>query len=68
MTQAEAYLDRLYNEWQHYEAELHELPDYHEGENDLVYALYSRLSEAAATRYYAAKYMMKLMKEDAKND
>ena len=64
MTKAEDYLDHLYNSWQVWQKKLETLPaDY-----DLLYRKYSSLAKAASSRYYAAKYMMKLMKEDTKND
>lgn len=68
MTKAEAYLDSLHREWQVWQEKLNGLSEFREGVNDLIYPLYSRLAETGATRYYAAKYMMELMKEDAKND
>lgn len=68
MTKAEAYLDRLYYEWQVWQEKLNGLSEFREGVNDLIHPLYSRLAQTASTRYYAAKYMMQLMKEDANND
>lgn len=67
MTKAEAYLDRLRHEYDVWQKKVDGLSELREGVNDLIHPLYSRLAETAATRYYAAKYMMELMKEE-KND
>lgn len=64
MTKAEAYLDRLYNEWQVWEEKLKALPD----DYNLLYRKYSRVVQSASAKYHAAKYMMELMKEEEEND
>ena len=64
MTKAEAYLGRLHHEYDVWQSKFEELPADCNA-NSPVYLRYSRLAQTAATRYYVAKYMMKLMKEDA---
>ena len=67
MTKAEAYLDRLHHEYEVCQRKVEELPADCDA-TTAIYLLYSRLAQTASTRYYAAKYMMQLMKEDANND
>lgn len=68
MTKAEAYLDRLYNEWRFWQEKLEELPKDCDIAANEVYSRYSRRAKITSARYYAAKYMMHLMKEDIEND
>lgn len=67
MTKAEAYLDRLHHEYEVCQRKVEELSADCDA-TTAVYLLYSRFAQTASTRYYAAKYMMQLMKEDANND
>lgn len=67
MTKAEAYLDRLHHEYEVWQEKLENLPEDRDA-TTAVYNLYSRLAQTASTRYFSAKYMMQLMKEDANND
>lgn len=67
MTKAEAYLDRLHHEYEVWQKKLEELPADCDA-TTTVHSLYSRLAQTASTRYFSAKYMMQLMKEDAEND
>lgn len=60
MTKAEAYLDRLYNEWQVWQKKQDALPGDTISTDNPIY----RMTVGAANRYYTAKYMMKLMKEE----
>lgn len=64
MTKAEAYLDRLYNEWLFWQEKLEELPEDCDISANEVYSRYSRRAKITLTRYHAAKYMMALMKEE----
>lgn len=57
---AEAYLDRLNHEYEVWQRKFEELPADCDA-NSTVYLRYSRLAQTASTRYYVAKYMMKLM-------
>lgn len=66
MTEAEAYLDRLYDDWKWYQNKLDELNERPDKVDSLVHSLFSRLTETAATRYYAAKHMMELMQYSSK--
>lgn len=68
MTKAEAYLDRLYNEWRFWQEKLEELPEDCDIAANEVYSRCSRRAKTTSTRYYSAKYMMELMKEDMEND
>ena len=62
MTKAEAYLDRLYNEWRFWQEKLEDLPEDCDIAANEVYSRYSRLAKITSTKYYTAKYMMELMK------
>lgn len=64
MTKAEAYLDRLHHEYDVWQKKVEGLPADCDA-TTAVYLMYNRLAQTASTRYYAAKYMMELMKEDA---
>lgn len=64
MTKAEAYLDRLYKEWKFWQEKLEKLPEGCDITANEVYSRYSRLAKTTSTRYYAAKHMMDLMKEE----
>lgn len=68
MTKAEAYLDRLYHEWQFWQEKLEDLPEDCDIAANEVYSRYSRRAQTTSTRYHAAKYMMELMKEGEEND
>lgn len=68
MTKAEAYLNRLYNEWRFWQEKLGELPKDCDIAANEVYSRYSRRAKITSTRYFSAKYMMHLMKEDIEND
>ena len=67
MTKAEAYLDRLHHEYDVWQKKVEGLPSDCDA-TTAVYLMYNRLAQTASTRYSAAKYMMELMKEDAKDD
>lgn len=64
MTKAEAYLDRLHHEYDVWQKKVEGLPADCDA-TTAVYLMYNRLAQTASTRYYAAKYMMELMQEDA---